>query len=187
MHVTRQQLHARARKIRLLLMDVDGVMTDGRIYYVPDPKGGLLETKTFHSRDGLGIRFAHAAGLKTGIITGRGSPVIEQRVKDLGMHFLEQKALDKIGPYEKILHAAGLRDEQVAYIGDDIVDLPILERVGLAVGVGDGDPVLRRHVHYSTRSRGGYGAVREAIELILAAQGKLKGILEEFLEKLRKG
>lgn len=152
-------------------MDVDGVLTDGRIYYVPHPKGGLFETKTFSSRDGLGIRMAHAAGLKTGIITGRGSPVIEHRVKELGIHFLQQNALDKIKPYERILHAAGLRDEQVAYVGDDIVDLPILERVGFAVGVGDGDPLLRRYVHYWTRSPGGIGAVRETIDVILTAQG----------------
>jgi len=171
MSLTAKQLRARARKIMLLLMDVDGVLTDGRIYYVPHPKGGLFETKTFSSRDGLGIRMAHAAGLKTGIITGRGSPVIEHRLKELGMHFLQQNALDKLKPYETILHAAGLRDEQVAYVGDDIVDVPVLERVGLAVGVGDGDPLLRRYVHYRTRSPGGTGAVRETIDLILTAQG----------------
>jgi 3-deoxy-D-manno-octulosonate 8-phosphate phosphatase (KDO 8-P phosphatase) len=184
MSLTSKQLRSRARKIKLLLMDVDGVLTDGRIYYVPDGRGGLLETKTFCSRDGLGIRMAHAAGLKTGIITGRGSPVIEHRVRELGIHFLEQNALDKIGPYEKIRSAAGLRDEQVAYVGDDIVDLPILQRVGLAVGVGDGDASLRRRVHYWTRQRGGLGAVREVIDLILAAQGKFDNALENFLKTL---
>ena len=170
--MTRKQLLARARKIKLLLMDVDGVMTDGSIYYVPDAHGGLFETKNFNSRDGLGIRMAHAAGLKTGIITGRGSPAIERRVKELGIDFLEQNALDKIGPYEKICRAAKLRDEEVAYVGDDIVDLPILERVGLAVAVGDSDPLLKPRVHFWTRNRGGRGAVREAIDLILTAQGK---------------
>ncbi len=179
-----KQLYARARKIKLLLMDVDGVMTDGRIYYVPNAKGGLLETKTFHCRDGLGIRFAHAAGLKTGIVTGRGSPVIAHRARELCMHYLQQNALDKIGPYRKILRAARLSDAQVAYIGDDIVDLPILKRVGLAVSVGDGDPALRRYVHYRTRAAGGQGAVREVVELILAAQGKLDDILAHFLATL---
>jgi 3-deoxy-D-manno-octulosonate 8-phosphate phosphatase (KDO 8-P phosphatase) len=173
MPLTRKQLYARARKIKLLLLDVDGVLTDGRIYYLPNPKGGLFETKTFCSRDGLGIRLAHAVGIKTGIITGRGSPVIVHRVKELGMHFLYQNAFDKIGPYEKICQAAGLKDEEVAYVGDDIVDLPVLERVGLAVGVGDGDPSLRKKVHYWTRARGGLGAVRETIDLILTAQGIL--------------
>jgi len=146
-------------------------MTDGRIYYVPNPKGGLFEAKTFHARDGLGIRLAHAAGIKTGIITGRGSPVIVHRVKELGIHFLQQNAFDKIGPYGKICRAAGVSDDQVAFIGDDIVDLPVLERVGLAVGVCDGDPTLRKKVHYWTRTRGGLGAVRETIDLILTAQG----------------
>ena len=184
MPLTRKQLRARARRIKLLLMDMDGVMTDGRIYYVPRRQGGLMETKTFHSRDGLGIRFAHVAGLKTGIISGRGSPVVEHRVRELGIHFVQLDALDKIRPYEKILHAAGLRDAEVAYIGDDLVDLPILKRVGLAVGVADGHPGLRRHVHYWTRNPGGGGAVRETIELILAAQGKLADILEQFLRGL---
>jgi len=176
------KLRARARKIRLLLMDVDGVLTDGRIYYVPRPQGGLTETKTFHSRDGLGIRLAHAAGLKTGIISGRGSPIVEHRAKELGIHFVQQEALEKISPYEKILRAADVREDEVCFVGDDIVDLPILKRVGLAVGVGDGHPVLRRHVHYRTKARGGLGAVREAIELILDAQGKLAPILKHYLQ-----
>lgn len=175
------KLRARARKIKLLLMDVDGVLTDGRIYYLPSPRGGLFETKTFHSRDGLGIRLAHAAGLKTGIITGRSSPALEYRVKELGIHFLQQDALEKLAPYEKIRRAARLDDEEVCYIGDDIVDLPLLKRVGLAVGVGDGHEMLRRHVHYWTRRPGGAGAVRETIELILSAQGKWKGIVRRYL------
>lgn len=182
MALSPRQLRARARKIRLLLMDVDGVLTDGRIYYVPRPQGGLTETKTFHSRDGLGIRLAHAAGLKTGIISGRGSPVVEHRAKELGIHFIQQEALEKISPYEKILRVADVRDDEVCYVGDDIVDLPLLKRVGLAVGVGNGHPVLRRHVHYLTSSPGGMGAVREAIELILDAQGKLAPILNHYLQ-----
>jgi 3-deoxy-D-manno-octulosonate 8-phosphate phosphatase (KDO 8-P phosphatase) len=171
MRLTRKQLYSRARKVKLLLLDVDGVLTDGRIYYLPNPRGGFFETKTFHSRDGLGIRMAHAAGIKTGIITGRGSPVIVHRVKELGIHFLHQNIYDKIRAYEEICRAAGVSDDQVAYIGDDIVDLPVLERVGLAVCVSDGDPTLRKKVHYRTSTRGGLGAVREAIELILAARG----------------
>lgn len=181
MALSPKRLLARARKIKLLLMDVDGVLTDGRIYYLPSPRGGLFETKTFHSRDGLGIRLAHEAGLKTGIITGRSSPALEHRVKELGIHFLQQDALDKLVPYDKIRRAARLEDEEVCYIGDDIVDLPLLQRVGLAVGVGDGDQRLRRYVHYCTRRPGGAGAVRETIELILAAQGEWKPILRRYL------
>ena len=169
--MTRKRLLARARKIKLLLMDVDGVLTDGRIYYLPNPRGGFFETKTFNSRDGLGIRMAHAAGIQTGIITGRGSPVISHRVKELGIHYFHQKTYDKLRAFEEICRAAGLSDDQVAFVGDDIVALPVLERVGLAVGVGDGDPFLRKRVHYWTRASGGQGAVRETIELILAAKG----------------
>jgi 3-deoxy-D-manno-octulosonate 8-phosphate phosphatase (KDO 8-P phosphatase) len=176
-----QKLLVRAKKIKLLLMDVDGVLTDGNIYYLPRPGGGMIETKGFHSRDGLGIRLAHYAQLKTGIITGRSSPVIEFRVKELGIHFLEQNALEKLAPYERIQQAAQVQDEEVCYVGDDIVDLPLLKRVGLAVCVSDGDEFLRRHVHMWTQRRGGRGAVREAIELILTAQGKWDAILKSYL------
>jgi 3-deoxy-D-manno-octulosonate 8-phosphate phosphatase (KDO 8-P phosphatase) len=181
MRLSAQQLRARARKIQLLLLDVDGVLTDGRIIYLPRPGGGMFETKGFHSRDGLGIRLAHLGGLKTGLITGRSSPVIQFRAKELGVHFVQEAALEKLEPYERILHAAGLSDEQVCYIGDDVVDLPVLTRVGLAVGVADGHELLRRYVHYLTRLPGGAGAVRETVELILAAQGKWNGILAPYL------
>lgn len=182
-------LKARARKIKLLLMDVDGVLTDGRIYYVPADPGSrsragrpeLIETKTFHSRDGLGVRFAHQAGLRTGIISGRQSPVVEYRARELGIYFIRQGAREKLAPYREILEEAGLRDEQVCYMGDDLVDLPVLVRVGLAVGVGKGHPLLSQYVHYVTRAPGGLGAVRETIELILAAQGKLRSVLEGYL------
>lgn len=177
-----RQLRERARKIKLLLMDVDGVLTDGRIYYLPRQGGGVFETKTFHSRDGIGIRLVHEAGLKTGIISGRASPAVEHRAKELGIEFLQESALNKLEPYEKILHAAGLKDEEVCYIGDDIVDLPVLKRVGLAVGVGSGNPALKRHVHYWTRNPGGGGAVRETVELILTVQGKWDAVARRFLK-----
>jgi len=170
------QLYKRARKIKLLLMDVDGVLTDGRILYLPNPRGGFLETKGFFSRDGLGIKLVHKAGLKTGIISGRASPIVEFRAKELGLHFVQQGSVEKVEPYERILHAAAVREDEVCYIGDDIVDLPILRRVGLAIGVGDGSAELRKVVHYCTKARGGFGAVREAIELILEAQGKWEAI-----------
>lgn len=174
------EVRKRARKVKLLLMDVDGVMTDGRIYFVPSPKGGFVETKAFHTRDGFGIRFAHEAGLKTGIISGRGSPVVEHRVRELGIHFIRQHFLEKLEPYESILKEAGLTGSDVCYIGDDLVDLPILKRAGLAVGVSNGHRLLRRYVHYVTRDPGGLGAVRETIELILAAQGKLQPLLKYY-------
>ena len=180
MPLTVKQLRARARKIKLLLMDVDGVLTDGRIYYLPRPGGGIFETKTFHSRDGLGLRFAREAGLRMGIISGRSSPAVAYRAKELGIEFVQESALDKLRPYEKVVRAANLRDEEVCYVGDDIVDLPVLKRVGLAVGVGSGHALLRRHVHYWTRQPGGLGAVRETIELILSAQGKWKAVCKRL-------
>ncbi|HMD83470.1 MAG TPA: HAD hydrolase family protein [Terriglobia bacterium] len=174
-------LLARARKIKLLLMDVDGVLTDGKFYYLPRPRGGMLETKGFDSRDGLGLRLAHHAGLKTGIITGRGSQVIEYRVKDLGIHYLQQNALEKIAPYERICLDAQVVDAEVCYVGDDLTDLPLITRVGLGVCVANGDDLVRKHAHFCTRRAGGAGAVREAIELILIAQGKWDAILKSYL------
>ena len=176
-----RKLLARAAKIRLLLMDVDGVMTDGKFYYVPRAGGGMLETKGFDSRDGLGLRLAHHAGVKTGVITGRSSPVIEFRVKELGIHFLQQNALEKIEPYERICNAAQVKDEEVCYVGDDLTDLPLLTRVGLGVSVANGDDLVRKHAHFCTRRAGGDGAVREVIELILTAQGKWEGVLKNYL------
>lgn len=181
MPIAPADLRRRARKIKLLLMDVDGVLTDGRIYYVPRPGGGYVETKTFHSRDGLGIRFAHEAGLETGIISGRGSPVVEHRMKELGIRYVRENALEKLEPYQSILREAGLGDQDVCYVGDDLVDLPLLRRVGLAVGVHDGHRLLRRYVHYQTVNSGGSGAIRETIEIILQAQGKFDSIMKRYL------
>jgi 3-deoxy-D-manno-octulosonate 8-phosphate phosphatase (KDO 8-P phosphatase) len=175
-------LLARGRKIKLLLMDVDGVLTDGKFYYVPRPGGGMLETKGFDSRDGLGLRLAHHYGLKTGIITGRSSAVIELRVKDLGIHFLQQNALEKIEPYHRICNAVQVEDDEVCYVGDDLTDLPLLTRVGLGVCVANADDTVRKHSHFCTRNVGGSGAVREAIELILTAQGKWDAILKSYLQ-----
>jgi 3-deoxy-D-manno-octulosonate 8-phosphate phosphatase (KDO 8-P phosphatase) len=185
MPLSNQQVRQRARKIKLLLLDVDGVMTNGQIYYVPRPGGGMFETKTFQSRDGLGIRMIREAGIKVGIITGRSSPAVRYRAKELGLEFFEENTLEKIGPYQRILQAAQLTDSEVCYVGDDVVDLPILKRVGLAVGVGNGHPLLRRHVHYLTRFPGGAGAIRETIELILDSQGKWKPIIDHYLRPTR--
>jgi len=174
-----------------LLMDVDGVLTDGHIYYIPGAEGSkpagtvtqLIETKGFHSRDGFGIHFAHECGIRTGLISGRTSPIVEHRARELGIHFLRQNSREKLAPYLEILQEAGVTHEEVCYVGDDLVDLPVLVRVGLAVGVADAHALLRRYVHYVTREPGGHGAVREVIELILSSQGKFKPILDHFLRK----
>ena len=181
MALSKQQIRQRARKIKLLLLDVDGVMTDGRIYYVPRPEGGMFETKTFHSRDGIGIRYARDAGIKIGIISGRGSDTVRYRAAELKLDFIEENSLKKIPPYERILQAAQLSDEEVCFVGDDLVDLPILKRVGFAVAVGDGHSLLRRHVHYVTKAAGGTGAIRETVEIILESQGKWKAVLDRYL------
>jgi 3-deoxy-D-manno-octulosonate 8-phosphate phosphatase (KDO 8-P phosphatase) len=179
------KLLAAAKNIKLLLMDVDGVLTDGKFYYVPLPDGTLLETKGFDSRDGLGLRLAHHYGLKTGIITGRGSPVIEARVKDLGINFLQQNSLEKIEPYKRICEAAQVTDSEVCYVGDDLTDLPLITRVGLGVCVANGYEFVRKHALFCTENAGGHGAVREAIELILTAQGHWERILDSYLHGSR--
>jgi 3-deoxy-D-manno-octulosonate 8-phosphate phosphatase (KDO 8-P phosphatase) len=179
-------LLARAKKIKLLLMDVDGVLTNGTFYYVPLPDGGMLETKGFDSRDGLGLRLVHHSGIKTGIITGRSSPVIEHRAKELGIEFLKQNATEKIAPYEEMLAAAHLTDAEVCYMGDDLTDLPLLTRVGLGVSVANGDRLVRKHARFTTKRAGGAGAVRETVELILTAQGKWEGIQKSYLKGDRK-
>lgn len=176
-----KKLLARAKKVKLLLMDVDGVMTDGKFYYVARPDGGLLETKGFDSRDGLGLRLAHYFGIKTGVITGRSSPVIENRVKDLGITFLQQGSLEKIEPYERMCKAAEVRDAEVCYVGDDLTDLPLIIRVGVGVCVANGDNLLRKHADFCTQRPGGSGAVREAIELLLTAQGKWDAVVDNYL------
>jgi 3-deoxy-D-manno-octulosonate 8-phosphate phosphatase (KDO 8-P phosphatase) len=170
-------------------MDVDGVLTDGRIYYLPDGSSNgskLLETKTFNSRDGLGIRLAHQAGLRTGILSGRSSPVVRYRAQELGIHFVHEGALEKLDPYLKVVEKEGLIDDEVCYVGDDLVDLPILKRVGLAVGVANGHRLLKRYVHYWTHDPGGAGAVRETIELILTAQRKFQGIMNHYLRSTQR-
>jgi 3-deoxy-D-manno-octulosonate 8-phosphate phosphatase (KDO 8-P phosphatase) len=176
-----KSLLARAKKIKLLIMDVDGVLTDGKFYYVSLPEGGMLETKGFDSRDGLGLRLAHHYGIKTGIITGRGSPVIEARAKDLGIEFLYQNCLEKIGPYQEMCAQAKVTDADVCYVGDDLTDLPLLVRVGLGVCVANADKFVSKHCHFQTKNVGGSGAVREAIELIFTGQGKWDGIVKSYL------
>ncbi len=152
-------------------MDVDGVLTDGRIYLQSLPDGTAEEMKVFHARDGAGLKLARMAGLRTGIITGRDSAATARRAREVDMDFLAQKQAEKLPAYEAILREARLDDAAVAYIGDDLPDLPVLRRVGLAIAVGDAAPEVRRVAHFVTQRHGGEGAVREAIEAILRAQG----------------
>lgn len=170
MKITTQSLKSKAKKIKLLLLDVDGVMTDGRI--ILDSRGN--ETKAFHVRDGHGIKLAQKAGIVVGIITGRSSEVVNIRARELGITEVHQGAHDKIVAYDTVISKYGLKDEEVAYIGDDAVDLSIFKRVGLAAAVADADPSVRPHVDLITKSLGGRGAVREVINFIMKSRGAVQ-------------
>ncbi len=158
----------RVIRIKLLILDCDGVLTDGRIILLSETE----ETKFFDVKDGHGIRMAARAGLKTAIISGRASFAVRARVRDLGVAYLHESAWVKIGPYEEVLSAEGIGDDAVCYVGDDVTDIPLLRRAGLAVAVADAVDEAKQYAHYVTVRRGGRGAVREVIELILKTQGK---------------
>jgi 3-deoxy-D-manno-octulosonate 8-phosphate phosphatase (KDO 8-P phosphatase) len=164
----------RARKIRVLLMDVDGTMTPGYVCLQSFPDGSVCEMKMFHAHDGAGIKLASIVGLRTGLITGRDSPATARRARESAMEFVVQGQPKKLEAYKAILARAGVTDEEVAYVGDDLPDLPLIERVGLAVAVGDAVVEVKRAAHYITTVAGGHGAIREVVELILKAQGKWK-------------
>lgn len=166
----------RAKKIKLFIMDVDGVLTDGRIIYGDDG----TEYKSFDVRDGHAIKLAKRAGLKIAIISGRSSDIILRRVKELGIDLLYQDVHDKIEVYEKILKENNLKDEEVAYIGDDLVDLPVLRRVGLSIAVEDAIPQVKEEVSLITKSPGGRGAVRETIEFILISKGLWEDVIKKY-------
>ncbi len=163
--------------INFLIVDVDGVLTDGRIFC--SDKGE--ETKVFHVKDGSGIAFWHRIGKKTAIISGRKSKAVEHRAKELGITDVHQNAHKKLEAYEKILKKHGLKDEEVCYIGDDLIDIPVFRRVGFAVAVAESPEEVLKVVDYVTEARGGQGAVREVVEKILKFQGKWENILERYL------
>lgn len=174
-------LKKRAAQIKLLLMDVDGTMTDGGVILLSQPDGSALELKTFDAHDGQGLTLAHTAGIRTGCITGRESPALLRRAHEMKMEFIYMKQPTKIPAYEEILRKAGVPDSAVAYIGDDLPDLTVMRRVGLAVAVGDAVPEVKKAAHFVTKSVAGHGAIRDAVELIL----KSKGIWEEMIDKAR--
>jgi 3-deoxy-D-manno-octulosonate 8-phosphate phosphatase (KDO 8-P phosphatase) len=164
----------RAKKIRVLLMDVDGTMTPGYVCLQTFPDGSVAEMKMFNAHDGAGIKLAGIMGIRTGLITGRDSPATTRRAREAGMDFVAQGRPQKTQAYEDILSRADVTDEEVAYVGDDLPDLPLLGRVGLAVAVADAVVEVQRIAHYVTKARGGEGAIREVVELILKSQGKWK-------------
>jgi len=161
-------LRERCSAIELLVVDVDGVLTTGDIIY-GSPE---WEIKPFYVRDGSGLHLWHRAGKRTGLITGRSSPIVERRAAELGISLVVQGATEKLPAYRKMLAQAGLPDEAVCYVGDDVPDVPLLHLCGLAVAVADACPEVRTVAHYITQALGGRGAVRETVELILRCQGK---------------
>ncbi len=174
-------LKKRAAQIQLLLMDVDGTMTDGSVTLLSQTDGTALEIKTFDAHDGQGLTLAHTAGLRTGCITGRESAALMRRAQEMKMEFIYMKRALKMPAYEEILQQAGVKDSAVAYIGDDLPDIPLMRRVGLAIAVGDAVPEVKQAAHYATKALAGHGAVREAIELVLRS----KGIWEAMIDKAR--
>jgi len=168
----------RAKSIRLLLLDVDGVLTDGRVVY----DGVGRELKFFHIKDGHGIKLLQRAGLSVGILSGRRSSAVRLRAKELGIDLLQQRALDKAKVLEAILRKRKIKPEQVCFVGDDLVDLPVFGRVGFAVAVADSVEEVKAHAHYVTHRLGGRGAVREVCEMILKAQGKWETVTRKYFK-----
>jgi 3-deoxy-D-manno-octulosonate 8-phosphate phosphatase (KDO 8-P phosphatase) len=175
------QVAKRARQITIFLMDVDGTITDGGVTLLSLPDGTAQEIKTFDAHDGQGLSLAHTAGIRTGVITGRGSPALRRRAKELSIEFVYEKQPHKIAAYEEILKKTGASESMVAYLGDDLPDITVMRRVGLAVAVGDAAPEVKRVAHHVTKAIGGKGAAREVVELIL----KSKGIWKEMIDKAR--
>lgn len=167
----------RARKIRLVAFDVDGVLTDGNLLFSNDGQ----EYKAFNSRDGHGFKMLHSNGIKTAIITGRTSNVVEHRAKNLGVDFVYQGQDNKAEALDRILDEIGLSIDGVAYVGDDVVDLPVLCRVGLAIAVNDAHPLVISHCHWTTPKSGGKGAGRDVCEMLLEAQGLLQKEWNKYL------
>ena len=172
---TSTQLRARLRRVKLFLCDVDGVLTDGAVYM-----GGGVETKRFNIRDGLGLKFLQFNGIKVGWVSRRPSSATKQRAEDLKIDFLSQSDSGKIQAVESILNQTGLNWKEVCYVGDDVVDLGVMKRAGVAVAVGDGVAEARSAADYVTRAAGGHGAIRETVELILKAQNKWQRVVTEY-------
>jgi 3-deoxy-D-manno-octulosonate 8-phosphate phosphatase (KDO 8-P phosphatase) len=167
----------RGKAIKLAVFDVDGVLTDGKLYFLVDGS----EFKTFNTLDGQGIKMLINSGVRTAIISGRKTPVVERRAQGLGIHHLYQGREDKMVVLDELLGELGLSYEQVAYLGDDLPDLPVIRRVGLGMAVANANDFVRKHAHGVTQARGGEGAAREFCELILQAQGNLEAAQAAYL------
>ncbi|PYX57721.1 MAG: phosphatase [Acidobacteria bacterium] len=203
--------HARAHKIKLLLFDVDGVLTDGKLFLFPAPAGAqqtvlqqsakhgqqggfglhsqtLIEAKGFHAHDGTAISLARLAGIKAGLITKRTSETVALRARDLKLEHIHQGVQDKRTCVEKVLRGEGFKSEEAAFVGDDVIDLPAMRACGLAIAVKNARAEVKREAHYVTPHQGGDGALRDAVEYVLKAQGKWKSVVDEYIgERSPKG
>jgi 3-deoxy-D-manno-octulosonate 8-phosphate phosphatase (KDO 8-P phosphatase) len=176
------EIEGRARKIKLFLMDVDGTITDGSVNLISLPDGsGVAEMKAFNSQDGAGLKLAHIMGIRTGFITGRKSPAVTQRAHELSVEFVYLGQSTKMAAFEECMQKAGVREEEVAYMGDDLPDMPVARRAGLAVAVSNAAAELKAVCDYITQARGGEGTAREVIELILKAQGRWEEALPKAI------
>ena len=169
-----------AARTKLLLMDVDGVLTNGRLYNVPDNEGKMAETKGFDSQDGIGLQWLSWKGIKTGVISGRLSPATAERARQVKMSYVYQGHIEKIPILEEILADAKIDPSEVAYIGDDFTDVVIMNRVGLAIATANARAEVKKAAHYVTQVPGGEGAVREVVELLLKAQNRWGEILKHY-------
>jgi 3-deoxy-D-manno-octulosonate 8-phosphate phosphatase (KDO 8-P phosphatase) len=169
-----------ASRTKLLLMDVDGVLTNGRLYNVPDAEGKMAETKGFDSQDGIALQWLSWKGIKTGVISGRLSPATAERARQVKMSYVYQGHIEKVPILEEILADAKIDSSEVAYIGDDFTDVVIMHRVGLAIATANARPEVKASAHYVTQAPGGEGAVREVVELLLKAQNRWREILRHY-------
>lgn len=171
---------ARAARVKLLLMDVDGVLTDGHLYHVPAPDGKMAEFKGFDSQDGIGLQWLSWYGIQTGVISGRDSAATTERARQTKMTYVYQGHIEKIPVIEEIMAKAGVTKDEVAYAGDDFTDIVVMRRVGFAIAVANARDEVKRAAHYITAKPGGSGAIREVVELLLQAQGKWPEILKKY-------
>src|SRR5882757_2029755 len=169
--LSEEELHRSAAGIKILLMDVDGVLTDGRLYLIPNVDGKLVETKGFDSQDGIAMRWLSWFGIKTGVISGRDSPATAERASQVGMAWVFQGHIEKIPLFERVLAEGGVKPEEICYVGDDLTDVVIMRRVGLSIATANGRDEAKQSAMAVTNAPGGSGAIREVVEILLKAQG----------------
>jgi 3-deoxy-D-manno-octulosonate 8-phosphate phosphatase (KDO 8-P phosphatase) len=174
---------ARAKNIKVLIFDVDGVLTDGQIFVIPNAEGHGVEAKGFAAHDGLGISLGRLGGLRIGIITKRQSQTVAIRANDLKLEFIYQGQSHKMTAIKEILAKTGYTIDQLAYVGDDIIDLPVLRECGLAIATANARKEVKAAAHYVTLNPGGFGGGRDAIDFILTAQGTLEKVIEQYLDE----